>query len=133
MSGKPYYICGPMSGYPQFNIPAFDAAAAYMRSLGYYVVSPAELDSPEERAACLASPDGQSTGKSWGSCLARDVQIVADEVEGLVLLDNWEKSRGAKLEAYVGLLCGHNFLRLCANPVLRLVDIQNWQVRLWLL
>lgn len=106
------YTAGPMSGIPQFNFPAFDEAAARLRRLGYEVVSPAELDSPESRAAALASEDGDpaeyasTTGETWGDLLARDVKIVADEVDVVAVLPGWQSSRGARLETYVARLCG---------------------------
>ena len=107
---KTYYLAGKMTGVPRYNIPAFDAAAAALRAKGYSIVSPAELDDPEVRAASYASPDGKgSTGRTWGEFLARDVKIVADDVQGMILLEGWQESRGAKLEVYVGLLCNHEF------------------------
>lgn len=107
------YVAGPMTGLPQFNYPAFIAAAEELRRKGYDVVSPAELDDPADKAAALASPDGamlqysQGTGKSWGDFLARDVKLLADDgIEAIVVLDGWEQSRGARLETFVGHLCG---------------------------
>ena len=32
------------------------------------------------------------------------MKLVADRVDGIVLLPGWERSRGARLEAFVGLL-----------------------------
>jgi hypothetical protein len=98
------YIAGPMSWLPQFNFPVFDAAAAAFRNEGYEVVSPAELDEPETREAALASATGDPAhvpGKTWGDLLARDVKIVADEVDGVVLLPGWEDSKGARLESWL--------------------------------
>jgi hypothetical protein len=101
------YLAGPMTGIPQFNIPAFDAYAADLRLAGYDVVSPAELDDPETRAAALASPDGapgtgSTNGETWGDFLSRDVKLIADGgIEGVVLMPRWERSRGARLETYV--------------------------------
>jgi hypothetical protein len=105
-----------MSGRPQFNIPAFDAAARILRAQGWDIVSPAELDDSRIRSACLASPDGAPTadthgGGTWGDFLSRDVKIVSDEVVGIILLDEWWTSRGARLEAFVGILCSKQFLR----------------------
>ena len=101
------YIAGPMSSLPQNNFPAFDAAGAALRALGYEVVSPSELDNPAERALALADLPAIST---WGDFLARDVKLIADSgVAGIVLLPGWQKSRGARLEAFVGLLCGLQF------------------------
>ena len=104
------YIAGPMTNIPQFNVPLFDAVAAKLRSQGHEVINPAEEDSPAVRAAALASATGDAkdllpTGETWGDLLARDVKIVADDVEGVVLLPGWTNSRGAKLEAYVAVLC----------------------------
>jgi hypothetical protein len=100
-----------MSGLPQFNFPAFFAAAADLRARGWDVVSPAEIDDEEDKGAALASPDGApGTGtkdgaKTWGDFLARDVKLIADGgIEGIVFLSGWEQSRGARLEATVGLL-----------------------------
>jgi hypothetical protein len=102
-----------MSGRPQFNIPAFDEAAATLRSAGYDIVSPAELDSPAMRAEALLSPDGKMNGKmageTWGDVLARDVRLIADQVGGIIFLRWWPQSRGAKLEAFVGLLTKKQF------------------------
>lgn len=111
------YICGPMSGLPQFNIPLFDTTAAELREENFEVVSPAELDSPEMRAFAIASPDGQMpadgkiAGESWGDVLARDVRLIHNEIDGIVVLPGWHKSRGARLECFVGLLTGKQFFR----------------------
>ena len=104
------YIAGPMTGYDQQNFPLFDKVAALLRAKGYDVVSPAELDSPEERKIALAN--GRSA-LTWGDFLARDVKLIADEgIEGIVLLPGWEKSKGAKLECFVGLLAKVEFFYL---------------------
>lgn len=102
------YIAGPMTGIPHFNIPAFDEAAAYLRSLGHDIVSPAELDDPSDRAAAFASPDGSAvhyeSGKTWGDFLARDVKLISDgRFDGIAVLPGWERSRGARLETFVGM------------------------------
>jgi hypothetical protein len=104
-----------MSGYPQFNFPAFFEAAAELREIGFEVVSPAEIDNQEDKGAALSSPDGDPSNRSlikktWGDFLSRDVKLLADEgIEGIVFLPDWEKSKGAKLEAYVGLLLKFKF------------------------
>jgi len=110
------YLAGPMSGLPQFNFPAFFAAADQLRAAGFEVVSPAEIDNEEDKGAALRSPDGQlvkhtdGIAKTWGDFLARDVKLLADTgIQGIVFLPNWQNSKGAKLEAFVGLLQGFKF------------------------
>ena len=105
------YLAGPMSGIPQFNFPAFFDAALMLRDCGFEVVSPAEIDNEEDKGAALASSDGDPTNrvamnnKTWGDFLARDVKLIADSgLDGIVFLPGWTLSRGAKLEAFVGLL-----------------------------
>ena len=108
-----WYLAGPMSGIAQFNIPAFDEAVKRLREFGYDVTSPAELDSDEIREAALASKTGKPEDivriETWGSMLSRDVRLIADEMDGVIFLPDWELSRGARLEAYVGLLTGKQF------------------------
>jgi hypothetical protein len=133
-----------MTGFPQFNVPLFDTVASALREQGWTIVSPAELDSEEVRAVALASPDGKLSpegliaGETWGDMLARDVKLLADGVEvptgemigvfegepvkirqpidGIVLLPGWQNSRGARLEAFVGLLTGKAYFQWLVYP-----------------
>jgi hypothetical protein len=104
-----------MSYRPQFNFPLFDRVTATLRKQGYDVISPAELDTPEVRGHAMASPDGEpgayeaANDQTWADFLSRDVKIIADTVDAVVLLPQWVTSRGARLEAFVGLLCDHDF------------------------
>jgi hypothetical protein len=107
------YIAGPMTGYPQFNFPAFAEAAATLRSQGLTIISPAEEDEQHGVAqVAITSTDGKLdangkiAGQTWGDLLSRDVKIVADLVDGVAVLKNWERSKGAKLEVTVALLAG---------------------------
>lgn len=107
------YIAGPMSGIKAFNFPAFDEVAASLRALGHEVISPAELDDPEFRLRAMRAK-GTETDllQAWGACLARDVKLITDEeVDAIVLIHDWWKSRGATLEATVGLLNGVEFFQ----------------------
>lgn len=115
---KQYYIAGPMTGLPQFNVPAFERMAMRLRFAGFEIISPAELDSEGVKAAALISADGKLdangklAGETWGDMLARDVKIIADVVrDGVVVLPGWERSRGARLEVFVATLCGKGIYR----------------------
>ena len=102
------YLAGPMSGIPQFNFPLFMTVAKQLRDVGFEVINPAEEDYKHGIGHIAeASVDGNPAGipDTWGTVLARDVKMIADGgLDGIVLLPGWEKSRGARLEAFVGLL-----------------------------
>lgn len=80
------YISGPMSGIEGHNFPAFNAAAAKVRALGYDVVNPVDIN-----------PDATL---SWKQCLRKDLRELCD-CDGIVLLPGWERSEGANLELHV--------------------------------
>jgi hypothetical protein len=77
------YVAGPMTGLPDFNFPAFHAAAKALRDRGFEVENPAENPEP----AC----------GSWLAYMRMAVVQVA-KVDTLVLLPGWEKSKGARVE-----------------------------------
>lgn len=110
-----WYLAGPMSNIPKFNFPQFQQVVEILRAGGLTVISPHEQDTPEVQAEAWASPDGKldAAGKvgglTWGQILAKDVELVADKIGGIVFLPNWHKSRGAKLEAFTGLLTDKKF------------------------
>jgi hypothetical protein len=116
-----WYLAGPMTGIPQFNFPAFYDAAAQLRARGTDIVSPAELDDTVSGTAqkALESEHGDlaevGIEMTHGDFLARDVKLIADECYGIIFLDGWEKSKGARLEAFVGLQYGRFFARYCGR------------------
>ncbi len=124
------YLAGPMTGSPSFNFPLFYKVTAELRAQGIEIISPAELDQQLGIAdAAMASKDGaldaqgKAAGHTWGDLLARDVKIVADEVDGIVFLPNWQLSKGAKLEAFVALLAKKGiFLEYTKDGVLQSVS-----------
>jgi len=85
-----FYIAGPMSGYPEFNFPAFDAAKEQLILWGYKVISPADLD----RAS------GPFEDCKVEDCARRDLEALL-EVDAVYALDGWEKSTGARNEVMV--------------------------------
>jgi hypothetical protein len=83
---KTIYISGPMSGYENYNFPAFNAAANEFRSRGYGVINPADF--------------GDDPSKTWRQCLERDL-VVMFNADLVLTLTGWENSKGAKLEVFV--------------------------------
>lgn len=98
------YIGGQMQGLPELNFPAFHECAAWLRSKGWNVISPAEMDQAE-------GIDGNdpSTFHSWSSCLKRDIHAMTQpKVTALVLLPGWTASPGANEEARTAITSGHD-------------------------
>jgi len=84
---KRIYISGPMSGIPGHNFPTFHIEAARLRTLGYDVVNPAELNS-------------EPGSKPYNDCLRTDlVELLACDT--IAMLPGWQRSNGAHLEMHV--------------------------------
>jgi len=80
---KRVYISGPMTGIADFNYPAFNAAAAKLRGLGYEVLNPAENTPP----LC----------GTWQGWMRSAIKQMA-ECDIVATLDGWLASKGAMIE-----------------------------------
>lgn len=81
------YIAGPMTGYADFNYPAFRAAETQLVAAGHEVLNPVD------------SEKHNTTGKpqTWDWYMRHALRMVI-QAEGIALLPFWEQSRGARLE-----------------------------------
>jgi len=86
------YIAGPMTGYPEFNFPAFDAARDYLER-DWNVISPADMD----RDLGFDPDDGIVTPEFLRDAMRRDIDAVM-HVDALYALAGWEQSKGASAE-----------------------------------
>ena len=93
------YVAGPMTGYPRWNFGAFETATAALRGAGFDVISPAEIDI--EGGFDPDAPIELYTQTDRVNALRRDILALLD-VDGVALLDGWENSSGARLEAHIG-------------------------------
>jgi hypothetical protein len=99
---KIVYVSGPMSGYPNFNYDRFNQVTAELRKRGYEVINPVELQG--EPTTVTYDDDGNSVVDplDWVELLSRDLRVILDrKVEQIILLDGWEKSKGAKAEVFI--------------------------------
>jgi hypothetical protein len=101
------YIAGPMRGYPQHNMPAFDAAAQVLQSQGFYTFNPADLD--RQNGIGPDTPDSAVTSELLRGCMERDL-VVITKCTHLVLLNGWEESSGVRPEAALADLLQQTFL-----------------------
>lgn len=126
-----YYLAGPMTHIPQHNFPAFFRWAKLLRLAGYDIVSPAELDVGEVREVALASEDGEWCHEQpWSEFLARDVRIVAEDVDAVLCMPGWARSRGVRLETFVAYLTGKPVYTV-RQVGLHCPLIHKRRVRLW--
>lgn len=99
------YLAGPMSGYPSFNIPAFKEATKVLRSRGFTVISPVELDGEEDEAILIKSPTGSHDDlpRPYDQYLSTDHEVIRSEpgLEAIVTLPGWAFSPGATSEVRV--------------------------------
>lgn len=86
-----YYLGGPMTGYENFNIPAFKSAKEALEKKGFKITLPVDIENAKD-------------GWLWGDYLAEDIRLICNECEGIILLPEWERSRGAKLELAAALM-----------------------------
>ena len=95
------YVAGPMTGLPEFNYPAFNAAATELRAKGHDVLNPADIENDNDA--------GQP--QAWDWYMRRAIAMVA-RADGLAMLPGWENSKGARLEHSIG-----RALKLDIHPV----------------
>jgi hypothetical protein len=80
------YLSGPIAGYPEGNRPAFDTATEQLRTAGYGVLNPFDIEQPDH---------------SWAECVRLDLIEMLKCCDSVAVLDNWQCSRGAILEVHV--------------------------------
>lgn len=107
------YLAGPMRGYPAFNFPAFDFAAAKLRAEGHEVFSPAERDRTIHGVALEDNATGDEkvamakVGFSLREALGADMVFITQTATAIALLPGWEKSSGANAELATARALGH--------------------------
>lgn len=111
---KSIYIAGPMSGYPEWNYPAFFAAEEKLKTEGWRVKNPAAKD----QANGFIDEEASVTGDT---ALAIDkgtfdfrraylwdlTQIVRGD--GIYMLRGWEQSPGARGEHAAAVAMKKNY------------------------
>lgn len=88
------YLSGPMTGLPEFNYPAFHAAALRLRARGWRVYNPAEHNwSPGVEPFPLRA------------AFAEYCRFICLEADAVIVLPGWEASAGARVEVDLARRC----------------------------
>jgi len=95
------YLAGAIRGMPDFNVPAFDKAQAFLAKcflelLNHEVFNPGEMD-PEIPLREI---------------FLKELTYICEEAEAIALLPGWENSKGATAERAVGLALGLKIIEL---------------------
>ena len=84
------YLSGPMTSIPDYNFPAFNAAADKLRNQGYAVANPA---------------DNGGIDLSWEENMRNALKMLLD-CDEIAMLPGWEHSRGARMEFHIAATLG---------------------------
>ena len=115
------YCSGPMTGHPDLNRPAFDAAEKRLTAQGHFVINPhriSELFGTAEELAesfkifyAIEGKDNYVLKEELDrrASIARSVMdadlAAVRSCDAIYLLRGWEKSRGAKKEFAEAIKC----------------------------
>ncbi len=106
------YLAGPMRSIPEFNYPAFMAAANSLRAAGWVVFNPAEMDielddgGPDLTMSVEEQKEHAADFTHARRYAHRDTTLIiqklrAERGDAIVTLDFWYDSVGAKAEVGV--------------------------------
>jgi len=87
------YISGPITGYEDFNEPAFTEAELKWQSAGWCVINPLKLG-------------GVDLEKPWEWFMIVDLILLMLTADAIALLSRWDQSRGARIELIVAKMLG---------------------------
>lgn len=94
-----------MSGYKDWNFPAFFEAEEKLKELGYEVINPAHNDGTTIEAALQSAGSPDNPRNPWAYYMRRDLPHVLS-ADSLCVLPGWQGSKGASLEVHVAEAIG---------------------------
>jgi hypothetical protein len=115
-----------MSGYADFNVPVFKEAKTILEQQGLSIQLPYDIESTVQE------------GWEWEDYLGEDIKLIG-RCKGIIVLPEWQRSRGAKLEIAAGLMKSlkepdFRFAELVRGNYLNWLEsfeIANWWHDVW--
>lgn len=108
-----YYLSGAMRGFAFCNYPLFESITKRLRSSGYKILSPHEVN---------------TQGTPRDVCMTRDVLALL-ECAGVICIEGWERSPGACVEVAMAWAAGLAVYQLswttAGDPVLDILETRS--------
>lgn len=100
------YISGPIT-YGTDVKERFAAVRRKLTEQGYQVLSPLDIPACEDFSCTLLKHEVQKGfAHSWACFLKYDLIVMMKECEGILMMDGWQDSHGARLELTVASAVG---------------------------
>lgn len=119
------YLSGPMSGYENYNFPAFDYAADLLRAQGHEVFSPADNDRVRGLTGEVGVPF--PPGVNVRTLLKDDTAYICDHADLIACLPGYEKSPGATAENALARAIGLSVLILGKTYAPGPLYVEHWR------
>lgn len=98
------YLSGPMTGRPNFNYDTFNEVAEELRQRFHQVINPAEIEFPDPGL-------NKNSTETWAHYLSHAIRVMLD-CSIIVLLPEWETSRGAVVEVNLADVLNYHVFEL---------------------
>lgn len=112
-NGRVTYISGPMTGIPEYNFPMFEHITKALRSAGEKVFSPHEVVHPD---------NGELGSLPWEEYIRKDLQMMLDNCNAILLLPGWRLSKGATFERLVAVKLNFEVYELQEDGVVTILS-----------
>lgn len=100
------YLSGPITGYPEHNVPAFAGATQALEMVGHTVLNPHTVCTVLDDHECKGPCNPSDALLPWEDYLRADLIAMLRQCDGLAMLPGWQHSRGATLEHHVAVALG---------------------------
>ncbi len=97
-----------MSGIKNLNFPQFHKVAAELRSNGYEVISPAEVELSKYPKGYVPF-DKEDAEEMYNAFMKEDIKQMMD-CDTVAVLEGWQKSKGAQIEVGLAFDLGMNIV-----------------------
>jgi hypothetical protein len=109
-----------MTGYPEYNYPAFERISTELRKRGWTIESPHENPAPK-KLIHLCEPKADTNAMDCPDCGKEAIwqyymelcKLQVESCDSIILMPGWPESRGARQELEWSLELGHKVYAYC--------------------